>query len=200
MPTTTLWKPSRNISDSCLDSSPSDTAVASTAASALSDHMRTSRNAPTVRKHDTSLVENHANVSPTYLSSLGCEPCLWILRTLKRCAIDQNMSKSPASSRTSLMAAIITPYWIPSSLLTQLSPSTFSPIHATLPLVFRQTVFLHSSGVVRPAGRWSFSIIIFLQKSVFRRNTAYTLGQFQVWRNPGIGIPFAGRSFRNLSN
>ena len=139
------------MSDICPHSNQSDTAVASTAASALSDHMRISLNVPTVRKHDTSLVGNLASVLCTYLSSLDYEPCQRTPHMRKRCAIKQIMSKRPALSRTFLMEVIIGPYWIPSSLLTRVSLFTFSPTHATSPSVFQQTGLLHSSGVVRRA-------------------------------------------------
>ena len=65
---------------------------------------------PTVRKHDTSLMGNLASVLCTYLSSLDYKPCQRTLHTRKRCAIKQIMSKSPALSRTFLMAVIIGPY------------------------------------------------------------------------------------------
>src|SRR6266511_4019575 len=91
-------------------------------------------------------------------------------------------------------------YWALLETFVPISPFTFSPIHTTLPLVFQQMVLVHSSSVVRRAGRSSFLITISLWKSVFRKNTASMSGQSQVQRNRGIGIPFAGHLFRNLSN
>jgi len=184
----------------CPDSNPSDIAVVLIAVFALSDHMRTLPNAPIVRKHDTRPVGNHASVLNTCLLFLGYKLCRQMLYMQQRCAIEQSLSTSPALSRMFSMAAIIGPYWIPLSLLTQAIHFSFSPTHVTLPLVFRWTVFLHSSGVIRRAGRLSSLIIISLPKFIFRRNTAFTSAQSQVQRNPGIGTHFAGHLFRNSSN
>src|SRR6266571_3546303 len=184
----------------CPDSDPSDTAVVSIAVFALSDHMRISPNAQTVRKHDTRPVGNHASVSNIYLLFLGYELCQQILHTLQRCAIEPSMSMSPALSRMFLIAAIIGPYWIPPSLLTQAIHFSFSLTHVTSPSVYRQMGFLHSSSMIRHAGQLSSSIIISLPKFVSRKNTAFTSARSQVQRSPGIGIRFAGHLFRNLFN
>src|SRR5579863_3698139 len=92
------------MSNICLHSNQSDTAVASTAVSALSDHMKISLNVQTVRKHDTSQVGSLASVLCTYLSSLDYKPCQRMPHMRKRCAIEQIMFMRLVLSRTNSLS------------------------------------------------------------------------------------------------
>ena len=145
-----------------LDFSLSITAVVSTAASAfvLWDCMKTSLSALTARKCDSGPMESHTSILIISLSYLGYKLCPLILYMRRRCTIEKIMYMSLGLSRMFLMAPIISLYSTQLFPVVRTIPSSTFPMNATFPLVFRQTVLLHSRNVIRHVGLSYFSITI----------------------------------------
>jgi len=184
--------------DRLLDSSPYDTAAASTAVFALLDRTRISRSALTARKHTTGPMESLANTLIISLSFLGYRLCQQMLHMQRRCTIEWSMCTNLALSRMFSMDPIIRLCSRLLFLLVRATHSSTSLMNATLPSAFQRTVLVPSRSANRHVGPSSFSTTTSLLNSASERSIAFTLPQSQVPKSLGIGIHFVGRSFKNL--
>src|ERR1700678_1954374 len=87
-------------------------------------------------------------------------------------------------------------YLINTTVMSKIPFSTFQ-MNVTLPLVFRQTVLLHSRSAIRLVGPSYFSTTISFLIYASRSNIAFTLPWSQAPKSLGIGIHFAGHLFKN---